>query len=147
MIMPILEAKRLHSELINMAADNPIWYEAGRNIVRIARALKKIDDIHKAERKIVIDKYAQLDEHGGYVYTQVPDPRTGRPMQAYEFGENKALAIKLLDDIDKYTLEADPDGKEIMVEIEIFTAKKEHAEKLKEMNFHGLAYAIEYMGI
>lgn len=147
MLIPINEVNQLHKELKSIRKDNPIWYEAGKNIVRIERALKKVDEIYNAERQVIIDQFAKKDAKGGYIYVFEPDQQTGKAQQAYDFGDNKSEAVKLLQDLHGFTYVKDPAGNEIKIEVDIFKAKKENGDKLKEMDFSGLAYVIEYLDI
>lgn len=115
-IKEIIELKRAIDSL--SAAKTPIWYELGKNKVKIERTVEPLfEDFNKA-RNLVIENLTEKDENG---QPKVEDNK-------YVFGSNIEEARTLLTDLENDFLQKD-------VELDLHKISEEKVKLLQDGNF------------
>lgn len=148
----IQEADFCLSEL-NEAKDIPIIsYERGKNIVKIKRALKQVEDVYNEEKKVFIEQYAKKDEKGEWLMIDSGEKdKNDKPIMVHDFGADKEKATKLLTDLYTHTYVKDEKGDPIKIEIDFHKVSDEKILKMRELDkegknpYKGLAYTIEFL--
>ena len=115
-INDIIELKRAIETLSNVKT--PIWYELGKNKVKIDRAIEPLfEDFNKA-RQLVFENLALKDENGKIVVEK----------DVVQFGDNIDEAGKLLSELQKEFYNKE-------VEIELHKISEEKIKQLQDGNY------------
>lgn len=115
-IIEIIELKRAIDTL--STSKTPIWYELGKNKVRIERIMEPIIEDYNKARKLIIEQLSEKDENGKSVIVD----------NKYVFGNNEEEARKLLTDLEEDLMKKE-------VEIELHKISEDKFKMLQSGNY------------